>query len=246
MNPVMTMATARRVLRQLWHDPRTLAMLALVPTMLMVLLRYVFGNQQSFDQFAPILLGLFPFSIMFLVTSVATLRERRSGTLERLMTMPIAKLDFLLGYGIAFGLVALAQVGIVTLVTETWLGLTIVGSLWSLVLVALLSSVLGTGIGLCVSAFARTEFQAVQFMPLLIFPQVLLCGLFVPRAEMARWLQLISDAFPLSYTVEAMQDATGQATLSSAAIRDLIVIFGCAIVSLLLGAITLQIGRAHV
>jgi ABC-2 type transport system permease protein len=240
MNPVITLATARRVLRQLGHDPRTLAMLALVPALLMVLLRYIFSDQLRFDHVAPILLGLFPFTIMFLVTSVATLRERRSGTLERLMTMPAAKLDFLLGYGIAFGLVALAQVGIVTLVTETWLGLTIAGSLWSLVLVALLSAVLGTGLGLCVSAFARTEFQAVQFMPLLVLPQVLLCGLFVPRGEMARWLQLISNAFPLSYTVEAMQDATGHATLSAAAIRDLIVIAGCVVLSLVLGAITLR------
>lgn len=240
MSLEITAATARRVLRQLWHDPRTLAMLALVPTMLMILLRYVFSDQGRFNHFAPILLGLFPFTIMFLVTSVATLRERRSGTLERLMTMPMRKLDFLLGYGIAFGLVALVQVGIVTLVTETWLGLTIVGSLWSLILVALLSSVLGTGFGLCVSAFARTEFQAVQFMPLLVLPQVLLCGLFVPRPEMARWLQVISDVFPLSYTVEAMEDVTGHATLSGAAIRDLIVIAGCVILALILGAITLR------
>jgi len=240
MSLTITMATSHRVLRQLWHDPRTLAMLLLVPTLLMVLLKYVFSDQQRFDHFAPILLALFPFTIMFLVTSVTTLRERRSGTLERLMTMPMTKLDFLLGYGIAFAVVAFVQVGVVTLITETWLGLTIVGALWALILVALLSALLGTGTGLCVSALARTEFQAVQFMPLLVLPQVLLCGLFVPRAQMARWLQLISDVFPLSYTVEAMQNVTERATIDGAAARDLVVIGGCVILALLLGAVTLR------
>jgi ABC-2 type transport system permease protein len=240
MNPTITLATTRRVLRQLRHDPRTLAMLLLVPSVLMVLLRYVFGDRQHFNHIAPMLLGLFPFTIMFLVTSVATLRERRSGTLERLMTMPMAKLDFLLGYGLAFGVVAIVQVGIVTLITETWLGLSIAGAVWVLLLVAVLSALLGTGLGLCVSAFARTEFQAVQFMPLLVLPQVLLCGMFVPRGEMARWLQLISDVFPLAYAVDAMLNITEQAVVNTAVVRDLTVIGGCVVLSLVLGAVTLR------
>ena len=117
MTGTVTLATARRVLDQLRHDHRTAALLLVFPTVLMVLLRYVFDAPERFDRIAPALLGIFPFTVMFLVTSVATLRERRSGTLERLMTMPMGRLDFLLGYGLAFGLVALVQVGLVTAVT---------------------------------------------------------------------------------------------------------------------------------
>jgi ABC-2 type transport system permease protein len=180
MNPAITRATAVRVLAQLRHDPRTIAMLVAVPALLVILLRYMLNSQQAFDHTAPMLLGLFPFVVMFLVTSVATLRERRSGTLERLMTMPMAKLDFLLGYGVAFAAIALVQVAVVATITLTWLGLTIAGNIWMLVLATVLSALLGTALGLAVSAFAKSEFQAVQFMPVFVLPQALLCGLFVP------------------------------------------------------------------
>jgi ABC-2 type transport system permease protein len=178
MSFAITRATAVRVLAQLRHDPRTIAMIVLVPAVLLVVLRYLFNSQREFNHIAPMLLGLFPFVIMFLVTSVSTLRERRSGTLERLMTMPAGRLDFLIGYGIAFGAVALVQVSVVASVTLTWLGLSITGSIWALVLVTVLSALLGTTLGLFVSAFARSEFQAVQFMPVFVLPQALVCGLF--------------------------------------------------------------------
>jgi ABC-2 type transport system permease protein len=160
VSATVTLATVRRVLAQLRHDPRTVALLLVFPAVLMVILRYVFDSGRRFDAIAPALLGLFPFTVMFLVTSVATLRERRGGTLERLMTMPMGRLDFLLGYGIAFGIVALVQVGIVTAVTVGLLGLDVAGSLWLLLLIAVLDALLGAALGLAVSAFARTEFQA--------------------------------------------------------------------------------------
>lgn len=240
MNLSVTRATALRVITQLRHDPRTIAMLVLVPTVLLVLLRYVFNQQQTFNRIAPMLLGLFPFIVMFLVASVGTLRERRSGTLERLMTMPMGKLDFLVGYGVAFGLIALVQVAVVATITFSWLGLAIAGDLWLLILVTVLSALLGTTLGLAVSAFARSEFQAVQFLPVFVLPQALLCGLFAPRDGMARWLQIISDVLPLTYAVDATVRITRSAAVSSELIKDLGITAGCILLALMLGAGTLR------
>src|SRR5947209_641145 len=117
--------------------------------------------------------------MLFLVTSIATLRERTSGTLERLMTTPLAKLSLLSGYALAFGLVALVQVSVATAVC-LMLGLTVHGALAWLLLVTLADALLGVGLGLLASAFAATEFQAIQMMPLVVLPQLLLCGLFQP------------------------------------------------------------------
>src|SRR4051812_10764381 len=186
------MATSRRVLRQLQHDPRTVALMVVVPSVLLVMLRYVFNSGAVFSRIAPALLGFFPFLLMFLVTSIATLRERTSGTLERLLTTPIARIDLLGGYALAFGCIAVIQVALAVAVSLS-LGLDVSGPLWGLVLVALLDALLGIAMGLLASAFARTEFQAVQFMPLIVLPQLLVCGLFRPRGQMADVLRWFSD-----------------------------------------------------
>jgi ABC-2 type transport system permease protein len=235
----ITLATTRRILTQLRHDHRTVALLLFVPTLLMVLLRYVFDSEQAFDRVAPALLGIFPFVVMFLITSIATLRERTSGTLERLMTMPIGRLDLLFGYALAFGLVSIVQVGLAALVAVTWLGLDVAGSLWMLLLIAILDALLGTALGLFVSAFARTEFQAVQFMPLVVLPQALLCGLFVPRDQMATALEWLSNVLPLSYAVDAMTEVTSSSEITGDLVRDLLIVAGCGILALVLGSVTL-------
>jgi ABC-2 type transport system permease protein len=240
MSLAITLATMRRILGQLRHDHRTIGLMIGVPTVLMILLRYVFDTPGSFDRIGPMLLGLFPFVVMFIVTSVGTLRERTSGTLERLMTMPTAKLDLLLGYALAFGVLTLVQVGVVLGISLTWLGLDLSGAVWSLVLVSVLSALLGMALGLFASAFARTEFQAVQLMPAFVLPQALLCGLFMPREQMAGWLEAISNALPLSYAVDAMQRVTREATFSAELTRDVLVIAGCMLLALLLGAATLR------
>jgi ABC-2 type transport system permease protein len=240
MSVSVTLATMRRILAQLRHDHRTIGLIIGVPALLMILLRYVFDQPVMFDRVGPLLLGIFPFVIMFVVTSVATLRERTSGTLERLMTMPAGKLDLLLGYALAFGLVALVQVGVVLTISFTWLGLNLSGSIGSLVLVAILDSLLGVALGLFSSAFARTEFQAVQLMPAFALPQLLLCGLFVPRDQMASWLEAISNVLPLSYAVDAMKQVSNHPDVTSDLVRDAVVIAGFALLALVLGAATLR------
>jgi ABC-2 type transport system permease protein len=239
MRVSVLLATGRRVLIQLRHDPRTVALILVVPSLLMVLLRYVFDSVTYFDRIAPALLGFFPFLMMFLITSITMLRERTSGTLERLLTTPAAKFDLLGGYAVAFSTLALAQVALAVLVS-VWLGLSIAGSLWSLLVVALLNALLGIALGLLASAFARSEFQAVQFMPVVVLPQLLLCGLFRPRSEMAEVLGWASNVMPLSYAVEALQQVTRSASLTGIYWRDAIVILACVLAGLALAAATLR------
>jgi ABC-2 type transport system permease protein len=241
MSPRITLAVTLRVLRQLRRDHRTVAMLLVVPCVLLTLLWWMFDRSDLvFNEFGPPLLALFPFIVMFLVTSVTTLRERSSGTLERLLSMPLDKADLLLGYAIAFGLVALAQAAVAVGLTVGLLGLDVAGPVWMLTVVAVLDAVLGTALGLFVSAFAETEFQAVQFMPALVLPQVLLCGLFVARDALPTVLEAVSDVMPLSYAVEAMQQVQTSTDLTSTLVVDLLVVAGFVAAALGLGAATLK------
>ncbi|MEJ7725463.1 MAG: ABC transporter permease [Actinomycetes bacterium] len=242
MSTRVTLATAGRVLRQLRHDHRTLALLLAVPSLLLTLLWWIYDERspQVFDRVGGVLVCLFPFLVMFLVTSIATLRERSSGTLERLFTMPMGKADLLLGYAIGFGLVALLQAGIAVTVAVWPLGLDLAGSPWLLLVIAVADALLGVALGLFVSAFARTEFQAVQFMPVVVLPQFLLGGFLLPREQMPRLLELLSDVLPLSYAIDAARLVTATPDLTAQLGRDLGVVFGVAIALLGLGAATLR------
>ena len=241
MSPRITLAVAGRVLTQLRRDRRTAAMLLVLPCLLISLLWWMFADSvgDPFDRFGPALLAMFPFIVMFLVTSVTTLRERSGGTLERLLAMPMGKLDFLVGYGLAFGVVAAVQSALAVTLSVGLLGLEVVGPVWLLLVVAVVDAVLGTALGLFVSAFAQTEFQAVQFMPALVIPQILLCGLFVPRDRLPDVLSIVSDVLPLSYAVDAMQTLT-RTTSTGDVWRDLAVVAGFAVACLGLGAATLR------
>jgi ABC-2 type transport system permease protein len=241
MSARSTGAVTTRVLTQLRRDHRTVAMLLVLPCALMTLLWWMFDSLpgNGFSSLGPALLALIPFIIMFLVTSVTTLRERTSGTLERLLAMPMGKLDFLLGYALAFGLVAAVQSALAVVLCVWVLDLTIIGSAWMLMVVAVVDAVLGTALGLFVSAFARTEFQAVQFMPALVIPQILLCGLFVPRDQLPPVLEAISDVLPLSYAVDAMQKVASSADTGEVW-GDILIVAAYVVAGLALGALTLR------
>jgi len=241
MSASATLGTAERVLRQLRRDPRTLGLVLLVPPLLLTLFKYVFaGNPAVFDRIGGPLVGLFPFTSMFVVTSIAMLRERTSGTLERLMTMPLAKLDLLAGYGIAFALVATIQASVSSAVAFGALGLHVAGSTAAVIGLAIGNAVLGMSLGLFVSAFATTEFQAVQFMPAFVLPQILLCGLVAPRDQMASGLTWISDAMPLTYAYDALHRVASLGELDRSVAVDTAVVVGVTLLALGLGAITLR------
>lgn len=241
MSPRITLRTAGRVLRQLRHDPRTVALMLGVPVLLITLLRFVFdARPEVFDRIGLMMLGIIPFTTMFLITSVAMLRERTSGTLERLLTTPMNKLDLLVGYGIAFAIAAAAQSAVTSAMAYGLLGLDTGASPLLVGLIAITNAILGMAIGLFTSAFASSEFQAVQFMPLVVMPQAMLCGLITPRDSMADWLKLISDAMPLTYAVEALTDASEHGGVTNATWQNLAIILGFAFAALCLGAFTLR------
>lgn len=240
MSVTATTATAVRVFEQLRRDPRTLALVFLVPPALLALFKAIFTDQpHSFDRIGAPLIGLFPLIMMFLITSIAMLRERTSGTLERLMSLPIAKLDLLIGYGLAFAALAAVQGGITGTIGFAALGIQSTGPAWAVVALAIANALVGTALGLFFSAFARSEFQAVQFLPAVLFPQLLLCGLVTPRATMPQALQVVSDLLPVTYAYDALARVTANDT-GTWLWGDLAVVGGTVIVALLLGATTLR------
>lgn len=240
MNPRITLATAARILRQLRADPRTIALMLVVPCVLIGLLAWIFDGTPVFDRVGAALLGVFPFVVMFIVTSVATLRERTSGTLERLLTTPLGKGDFMIGYALAFGVMAVVQALVATGFAVWVCGLNVAGPTWLLVVVAVCDALLGTALGLLVSGFASTEFQAVQFMPALVLPQFLLCGLLVPRDNLPSVLGAISDVLPLSYAVDAMRTIASVTDPVGDVTSDIGIIVGCIVLALALGSLTLR------
>jgi ABC-2 type transport system permease protein len=241
VNVRRTGATAGRVLRQLRHDRRTVALLLLVPCVLEFLVYELFINDPGvFQSLGVPLLGLFPFVTMFIVTSITMLRERVSGTLERLLTTPLGRGDLLVGYGIAFALVAAVQASLVSLFSFGVLGLESGHRALTVVAMAIANAVLGMALGLFLSAFARTEFQAVQFMPAFVLPQILLCGLIVPRDEMAEWLEVLSAFLPLTYAYDALARLASTNALGAGFLLDVAVVVGATALSLALGAGTLR------
>lgn len=240
-------ATTVRILRQLRADHRTVAMILVVPALLMTLLYFVYQNYpvmpgapRLFDRVGITMLGILPFVVMFLITAIAMQRERVSGTLERLMTTPLAKFDLLAGYGTAFSVAATGQAVIACVVAFWLLDLDSAGSPLLVILIAVVDAVLGVALGLLASAFARTEFQAVQFMPVIVLPQFFLCGLLVPRGQLPGWLEAISNVLPLSYAVDALQQVSTHTGVTGQMWRDLAIVAVFAAVALALGAATLR------
>jgi ABC-2 type transport system permease protein len=238
MSARITAATGVRVLEQIRHDRRTIALLLVVPSLLLFLLSEMLGDAQ-FDRLGAQMVGMFPFITMFLVTSISMLRERTTGTLERLMTMPLAKLDLLAGYGIAFALLATVQALVTSAVAFLLLGLDAAGSTWLIIGLAVLNAVLGSALGLLASAFASSEFQAVQFMPAFVLPQILLCGLLVPLDQMAGWLEAIASVLPLTFAFEALDAVAVDGDALGDVSGDVVVLIAMTTVAVGLAALTL-------
>lgn len=241
------LATTLRILRQLAADQRTVALIVVVPTAIITLTYFMFENvphspgaPAPFNNVCLILLGLFPFFLMFVITSITMQRERASGTLERILTTPLRRLDLLAAYGTAFSLAAGVQASLACAVSFGLLGFVTAANAGWVFLIAIVNAVLGVGLGLLCSAFARTEFQALQFIPLVIVPQLLLAGIIVPRHLMAEWLQWVANVMPASYALEALQQVGAHPELTAVAVRDIVVVLGSALVALALAAATLR------
>lgn len=237
----LTLATTVRILRQLAHDKRTLAIVIVVPIVVITLLHYLFDEQQPLvSRVELIMLAVFPIILMFLLTATAMVRERTSGTLERLMTTPIGKGDILFAYALAFGCLATVQVGVATAFTYWVLDLQVSGSIWYVLMTAVIGAQLGVAFGLLASAVSTSEFQAVQLFPALIIPQLMLCGLFGPRDQMADGLHAISSVLPITYAVEALTELYAHPAPTGHYWVSLGVTAACVLTLLLIAAATLR------
>ncbi|HHU66486.1 ABC transporter permease [Corynebacterium sp.] len=239
MNPTLLLATTGRVLRQLRADPRSLGILLVVPVALLTLFHYIYdGNPQLFDFVAVAMTVILPLSLMFIVSSVTMQRERADGTLERLWTTRLHRGDLIGGYALAFGILAVLQALLLVAAMHLLMGVETEAAWWTLAVIAGVTGVTGLSLGLLGSAFAQSEFQAVQFMPVLIIPQVLLSGLLVPREQLPGLLKLLSDVMPLSYALDAAVTAAREG-LSGDVVRDTLICLAFALVFLALAATTM-------
>lgn len=234
-----TLAVAKRVLAQIRNDKRTLALMFLVPSLLTGLFSWMLNSQAGFNAVGPKLVGLFPFTVMFLAASMTTLRERRSGTLERFLTTPMRRYEFLIGYALAFGLLAILQ-SAVTLGFSVWVcGLSVDDSVGMLYVAACANALCGMALGLLASAFAQSEFQVIQFLPAFIFPQIILGGLLVPTSQMPSILRTIGDWLPLTHALRSISEISSGSPASDVT-TEILIVAAVSVGSLLLGALTLR------
>jgi ABC-2 type transport system permease protein len=206
--------------------------------------RTLYGNDEldSLDLLGGPFIGLLVFFLVYVVTSVSFLRERTLGTLERLMASPLRRTEIVVGYLIGFTLVALVQAAEVLGFGLLVLNLYNAGSVWLIFGLEVLLAIGAVSLGIFLSTFARNEFQAVQFIPLVVVPQVLLSGLLVPVESEPEWLQAVSNVLPLTYAVDALREVMlkGADLASSVVVRDVAVLGGFCILAVVAAAATLR------
>jgi len=206
MLPRYTFTIAGRVCRQLLRDRRTIALIVVVPMVVMTLIGLSFPEEMVLDYIAPALLATMALFFSFLLTGISFLRERSQGTMERLMASPVSRLDVVLGYLFGFFLFALAQTLIILLFTIYVLDVNYNGDLWQIFVFQIVVIAGAVNLGIFISTFARNEFQMVQFIPLILFPQIFLCGVIWPVEQMPEYLQWIGRFLPLKYGVDGLRD----------------------------------------
>jgi ABC-2 type transport system permease protein len=203
---------------------------------------YLFAGREfdTMDFVAPVYIALLAMFFVFLLTCVSFLRERSQGTMERLLATPATRLEIVLGYMAGLGLFALIQVAVILSFTIWVVKIHYLGSLALLFLVVALLAVVGVSLGILASAFARNEFQVVQFIPLLIIPQVLLSGTFWAIEEMPNYLRPLAYVMPLTYANRALREVMLKGEGLAGIWPDLAILAGFAALIIALGALTMR------
>ena len=167
---------------------------------------YVYGNSDTvfFDVLSPILIGFFVFFFVFLISGIGLLKERTTGTLERLMSTPIRRGEIVIAYLVGYGIFAIIQTVIVVFFSINVLDIVLVGSIWNVILINLLLALVALSLGILLSTFAASEFQMVQFIPIAVIPQIFFAGI-IPLEGMADWLQSIGKIMPVYYAADALK-----------------------------------------
>jgi len=244
MIPSQASIIAGRVIRQLIRDRRTIVLIVVVPLVVMTLIGLSFPEGNVLNYIAPALLATLALFFSFLLTGISFLRERSQGTMERLMASPVSRLDIVVGYLFGFFIFALTQTLIILLFTIYVLGVHYYGDLWQIFVFQVVVITVAVNLGIFISTFARNEFQMVQFIPLIILPQVFLCGVIWPMEQMPDYLQWLSAILPLTYAVDGLRNImlTGKSLLDVG--FELSVLISFALIISILAAITLRRGTA--
>ncbi|MCT3573319.1 ABC transporter permease [Levilactobacillus brevis] len=202
---------------------------------------YVYGDQDTgyFAKMLPILMGFFVFFFVFLISGMALLKERTTGTLDRLLATPVKRSSIVFGYMLSYGILAILQTVLIVLVTVWLLGIEVVGSLVSVVLINLLLALVALAFGILLSTFANSEFQMMQFIPLVVVPQVFFSGI-IPLDSMADWVKDISYIIPLKYSGDAVNEIIMRGTSIFNLGGDIAVLLGFLIVLTVLNIVGLR------
>ena len=239
-----TLTIAGRVILQLLRDRRTMVLLVLVPLVIASIVGVSIPERQMLDYIAPAVLAVLILFFGFILTGISFLRERSQGTLERLMASPVSKLDVVGGYLLGFLLFAVLQTLILFFYFIYVLDVSFAGALWQIIVFEVIIGILAVCLGIFTSVFARNEFQMVQFIPLIILPQIFLCGLLWPVAQMPDYLQWIAKFLPLTYGVDGIRALmlNGQGLLDIG--KEIGVLAGYAAGLMVLASLTLRRGAA--
>ena len=241
MSPGRTLAIAERIIRQIVKDRRSAALIIVAPLIVMSLVGFSLIDQKPvLNRVAPGLLGTFVMFFTFLLTGVSFLRERAQGTLERLMTTTVARADILVGYLLGFLLFATIQTVVILAFTVFALQIEYQGNIIEIVAVLLLVVVVAVNLGIFVSTFANNEFQVVQFIPIVLLPQIFLSGVIIPTDQMPSVMEAISVVLPLTYAVEGLREIMVMDQSLAGVWADLVILAGFGLGLLIAALATLR------
>ncbi len=239
-----TFTIAGRIIHQLIRDRRTMALIVVVPLVVITLIGLSFPEGTVLDYIAPAMLATLALFFSFLLTGISFLRERSQGTMERLMASPVSRIDIVFGYLFGFFIFALTQTLIILLFTIYVLDVNYSGDLWQIFVFQIVVIIGSVNLGIFLSTFARNEFQMVQFIPLIIVPQMFLCGVIWPVEQMPDYLQWLSKVLPLTYAVDGLRDIMLAGKNLLDVWVELAVLIGFAVVISVVAALTIRRGAA--
>lgn len=235
-----TLTLASRVMMQIIRDRRTIGLIIMAPLIIATIAGFSISNKMMLNNAAPGILATLILFFGFLITGISFLRERTQGTLERLMAAPVTRMDIVAGYLLGLLLFALLQTLIMFFYMVYVLDVTYRGDLWQILIFQIIIGIVAVSMGTFFSAFARNEFQMIQFIPIVIVPQVFISGLFIPVKELPVVLEWAAKFMPLTYGVEGIKALMLQGQNLADVGRDIGILAAFAAGFLILASLTLR------
>jgi len=241
MTLTRTFGITKRIIKQILRDHRSVAMIFAVPLVVMSLVGVSFNNNQDLLNFVgPALICTFVLFFTFILTGISFLRERSEGTLDRLITTPVSRIDIIFGYSLSFFFFALIQSSIIISFSIFVLDIINQGQIWHMFLVVIILSLVAVNFGVFVSTFAKNEFQVMQFIPLFIVPQIFLCGVIQPVENLPNILQYVSKILPLTYAVDGLRSIMLHGSNLKVVSEEILILIGFASLLIILASLTIK------